>query len=59
MVHERAFTSEEWLSSPMNYMVQNGVTFLRRHLVGPAAVLDFETLKVLSRIGGQRIISVT
>ncbi len=51
MLHERAFTSAEWLSSPMNYMVQNGVTFLRRHLVGPAAVLDFETLKSLSRRG--------
>lgn len=51
MSHERAFSSEGWLNSPMNYMLQNGVTYLRRRLVGPAAVLDFDTLQQLQRDG--------
>ncbi|MGI9480713.1 MAG: adenylate/guanylate cyclase domain-containing protein [Hyphomicrobiaceae bacterium] len=51
MSHERAFSSEGWLNSPMNYMLQNGVTYLRRRLVGPAAVLDFDTLEQLQRDG--------
>lgn len=51
LVHERAFSSEEWLRSPMNYMLQNGVPFLRRQLVGPSAVIDFETLEFLQKNG--------
>lgn len=51
MLHERAFSSEEWLTSPMNAMLQNGVTFLRRRLVGAGATVDFDTLKSLQRQG--------
>lgn len=51
MSHERAFSSEGWLNSPMNYMLQNGVTYLRRRLIGPAAVRDFDTLHQLHRDG--------
>ncbi|MFT5509594.1 MAG: adenylate cyclase [Hyphomicrobiaceae bacterium] len=51
LLHEGAFSSEEWLRSPMNYMLQNGVPYLRRRLVGSSAVVDFETLEFLQRKG--------
>lgn len=52
LLHERAFTSEEWLGSPMNYMLENRVPFLRRRLVGEAALLDFDTLRDVHAKGG-------
>jgi adenylate cyclase len=34
-----------WLGSPLQYMVENDLETLRRHLAGPAAVLDFPILE--------------
>jgi adenylate cyclase len=51
VVHEHAFTSDEWQRSPMNHMLQHGVPYLRRHLVGSEAVVDFEMLEFLRSKG--------
>ena len=37
--------NEHWLKSPFNYMLNHGLDTLRRKLVGPAALLDFEVLQ--------------
>jgi adenylate cyclase len=39
--------SEEWLSSPMNFVVENGLNTLRRNLDGPNKMLDFSVLEEL------------
>lgn len=51
VVHEHAFTSDEWQRSPMNHMLQHGVPYLRRHLVGSEAVVDFGMLEFLRSKG--------
>lgn len=51
MLHESAFTSAEWRRSPMNHMLQNGVPYVRRHLVGAEAIVDFEILEQLRNDG--------
>lgn len=37
--------SEEWLKSPMRFMVENEIEFFRRRLTGPNKILDFEILE--------------
>jgi adenylate cyclase len=42
----------DWVESPMKWMIDNGVTFLRRHLIGPGAILDFPVLKSFREFSG-------
>ena len=51
MLHESAFTSDQWRRSPMNYMLQNCVPHVRRHLTGAEAIIDFEILEKLHSDG--------
>ena len=39
--------SQEWEKSPFFYMITNKVPYLRRHLVGDAAIIDFPMLQEL------------
>ena len=41
-----------WLDSPMKWMSDNDVTFMRRHLIGPGAILDFNVLQTFRKSGG-------
>ena len=43
--------SEEWLKSPMNYVLENEVDTLRRNLDGPNKLLDFPLMKELAAEG--------
>ena len=52
MLHEQAYTSEQWYQSPMHHMEQSGIPYLRRRLVGAEAVVDFEILEELRAEGG-------
>lgn len=40
-----------WTRSPLNHMIQRRIGSLRRHLVGPEAVLDFPVLEELRAAG--------
>lgn len=42
----------DWLDSPMKWMSDNDVTFMRRHLIGPGAILDFNVLQTFRKSGG-------
>jgi adenylate cyclase len=35
----------DWAESPMKWMLDNDVSFMRRHLIGPSAVVDFPILE--------------
>lgn len=39
--------AEQWVKSPLHYMLLHNLTFLRRHLVGDSAMLDFDFLRNL------------
>ena len=43
--------SEQWLASPMNYMLANNLDMLRRNLDGPNRLIDFEILEELEQKG--------
>jgi adenylate cyclase len=43
--------SDTWTKSPLHYLVENNLPFLRRQLSGPKAQLDFELLEELSKKG--------
>lgn len=42
----------EWTESPMKWMLESNVSFLRRHLIGPGAVIDFPILEQFRRNRG-------
>jgi len=50
--HVTAKHSENWLNSPFYAMIENDMTFLRRHLSGDEVLLDFPILKELQEAGG-------
>ena len=43
--------SDEWLRSPMNFVLENGLNSLRRNLDGPNKMLDFTVLEELAEEG--------
>ncbi|MBX2831519.1 MAG: adenylate/guanylate cyclase domain-containing protein [Rhodospirillales bacterium] len=43
---------KDWAESPMKWMLENDVSFMRRHLIGPGAVLDFPVLESFRRNRG-------
>ncbi len=43
--------SQAWLESPMRYITENNIEFLRRELTGPNQMLDFPLLKDLAEQG--------
>ena len=47
MLHTEAFSSDEWLRSPMHHLVRRGLPFLRRRLTGEHAIVDFPVLEEL------------
>lgn len=49
--HGVSDTSEEWRRSPFFHILMTGVTFIRRRLTGPDALLDFPILDDLSAAG--------
>ena len=42
---------EQWERSPLNHILVNNVPYLRRHLTGESAMLDFDMLKELNDQG--------
>jgi len=50
-LHEEAFTSEDWQQSPVNHMLKSQIPFLRRHLTGEEALLDFPVCRDLKEQG--------
>lgn len=42
----------DWDDSPMKWMLESDVSFLRRHLIGPSAVVDFPILETFRRQRG-------
>lgn len=46
------FEREEWLQSPLRYLIDNDLPALRRRLTGPDALLDFPVLLDLAKRGG-------
>ena len=50
--HRTAELSEAWQRSPFFHMLNTGIPFLRRHLTGPEALLDFPVLQDLRDQGG-------
>ncbi len=51
ILHERAFSSEEWLRSPLRHLVHHRIPFLRRRLRGSHAMVDFPVLEELRDSG--------
>ena len=51
ILHEQAFSTEEWLRSPMRHHLQHRIPFLRRRLTGPHAIVDFPVLEELRDAG--------
>lgn len=45
-------TTDEWKNSPFYSLTENNLGFLRRHLVGEEAVLDFPILENFKKQGG-------
>ncbi len=45
-------TTDAWKNSPFYVLIEKDLSFLRRHLVGEEAVLDFPVLKNLKKQGG-------
>ena len=48
---EGAFSTETWLRSPMRYLLDHRLPFLRRRLTGPHAIVDFPVLQELRAAG--------
>ncbi len=46
------FQREEWLQSPLRYVIDNDLPALRRRLTGPEALLDFPLLVEFAKRGG-------
>ena len=51
IMHEQAFSTEEWLRSPMRHLLHHRIPFLRRRLAGPSAIVDFPVLEELRAAG--------
>ena len=51
IMHAQAYTTEEWLQSPLYHLSQHRLPFLRRRLTGEHAIVDFPVLEAL-RDGG-------
>ena len=51
IMHEQAFSTEEWLQSPMRHLLHNRIPFLRRRLTGSCAIVDFPVLEDLRSAG--------
>ena len=51
ILHEQAFSTEEWLRSPMRHLVHHRIPFLRRRLTGAHAIVDFPVLEDLRDSG--------
>ena len=47
ILHEQAFSTEEWFRSPMHHLVRHRLPFLRRRLTGRHAMVDFPVLEEL------------
>ncbi|MDH5341073.1 MAG: adenylate/guanylate cyclase domain-containing protein [Rubrivivax sp.] len=50
-LHSVAFSSEQWLQSPMHYLLSTGTDSLRRRLTGDDVLLDFPVLAELQALG--------
>lgn len=50
--HVTAKNTEAWRNSPFYALMESDMTFLRRHLVGEEALLDFPVLEELKQAGG-------
>lgn len=50
--HVSAKNSEAWRSSPFYVLIENNLSFIRRHLVGEEALLDFPALEEFRDQGG-------
>jgi adenylate cyclase len=50
--HISAKTTDAWKDSPFYALIENNLTFLRRHLVGEEAVIDFPILEGFIEQGG-------
>ena len=57
-LHGEAFTSDEWRSSPMFFLLESGTENLRRRLTGDDALLDFPVLAELREQGATDYFSV-
>ncbi|MDP2696890.1 adenylate/guanylate cyclase domain-containing protein [Thalassospira sp.] len=42
----------DWAESPMKWMLDNDVVFLRRHLIGPGSIVDFPVLSTFKKNRG-------
>jgi adenylate cyclase len=51
--------SDEWLRSPMKYMLDNDITIMRRHLDGPNKLVDFRILEELIEQGLTDYLAIT
>ena len=51
VLHEQAYSTEEWFRSPMRHLLAYRVPFLRRRLTGPHAIVDFPVLEELRDSG--------
>ena len=50
-LHGDAFSSKEWLESPHRHMLDVNIPYMRRHLVGEEALLDFSVSGGIPRPG--------
>lgn len=50
-LHGEAFTSAQWQASPMFYILDSGIGFVRRRLDGPERLIDFPVLEDLAQQG--------
>ncbi len=51
-LHGDAFSSKQWLESPHHHMLDVNIPYMRRHLVGEDALLDFSVLEEFRDQGG-------
>jgi len=51
-LHGDAFSSKQWLESPHRHMLDVNIPYMRRHLVGEDALLDFSVLEEFRDQGG-------
>ena len=51
IMHERAFSTEEWFRSPMHHLLHHRIPCLRRRLTGVHAIVDFPVLEDLRAAG--------
>ena len=51
ILHEQAFSTEEWLRSPMRHLLRHRIPFFRRRLTGPHAIVDFPVIEELRDTG--------